>query len=63
MPLLLIIELVLHTVILAFGVAAIKGCHWAAIVFVVVLVTMIVADAIILVTAIRNGNDVRRWNL
>ena len=63
MPLLLIIELVLHTVLLAFGAMAIKGCHWAAIVFYVVLILMIVVDAIILVAAVRNGKDVGRWKL
>lgn len=63
MPLLLIIELVLHTILLALGIAAIKGCHWAAVVFIVVMIALILVDAIILVSAVRNGNDVRRWTL
>ena len=63
MPLLLIIELMLHIVLLLFGVGVVKGLHWATIAFFVMLATMILVDAIILVSAIRNGKDVRRWDV
>lgn len=63
MPILLIIEAVLKAVLLALGVAAVKGCHWAYVVFLVMLAIMIVFDVVLAVVAIRAGKDVRRWNL
>ena len=63
MPLLLIIELLLHVLLLVLGIGTIKGSHFATIAFFVMLATMIVVDAIILVSAIRNGKDVRRWDV
>lgn len=63
MPLLLIIELLLHVLLLVLGIGTIKGFHFATIAFFVLLALMIMVDAIILITAIRNGNDVRRWDL
>lgn len=63
MPILLTIEAVLKAVLLALGVAAVKGCHWAFVVFIVVLAIMIVFDVVLAVVAIRAGKDVRRWNL
>ena len=63
MPILLIIEAVLKAVLLALGVAAVKGCHWAYVVFLVMLAIMIVFDVVFAVVAIRAGKDVRRWNL
>ena len=63
MPLLLIIELLLHVLLLVLGIGTIKGSHFATIAFFVLLALMIMVDAIILITAIRNGNDVRRWDL
>lgn len=53
----------LHIVLLLFGVGVVKGLHWATIAFFVMLATMILVDAIILVSAIRNGKDVRRWDV
>ena len=63
MPILLIIEAVLKAVLLALGVAAVKGCHWAYVVFLVMLVLMIVVDAVLVVVAIRAGKDIGRWRL
>ena len=63
MPILLIIEAVLKAVLLALGVAAVKGCHWAYVVFLVILVLMIVVDAVLVVVAIRAGKDIGRWRL
>ena len=63
MPILLIIEAVLKAVLIALGVAAVKGCHWAYVVFLVMLGLMIAFDAVLAVVAIRAGKDVRRWNL
>ena len=63
MPILIIIEAVLKAVLIALGVAAVKGGHWAFVVFLVMLAVMIVFDVVLAVTAIRAGKDVRRWNL
>lgn len=63
MPILLIIEAVLKAVLLALGVAAVKGCHWAYVVFLVMLVLMIVVDVVLVVAAIRAGKDIGRWRL
>ncbi len=63
MPLLLIIGLVLKAILTVLAVATVRGCHWAAIALLVMLGVMLVVDAIILIAAVRNGNDVRRWNL
>ena len=63
MPILLIIEAVLKAVLLALGVAAVKGCHWAYVVFLVMLVLMIVGDVVLVVAAIRAGKDIGRWRL
>jgi hypothetical protein len=63
MPILLIIEAVLKAVLLALGVAAVKGCHWAYVVFLVLLGLMIIVDVVLLVAAIRAGKDIGRWRL
>jgi len=63
MPVLLIVEAILHTVLLILGVAAFRGCRWAFIVFLVMLGLMIVIDVLIAIVAIRNGKDVGRWKL
>lgn len=63
MPILLTIEAVLKAALLALGVAAVKGCHWAFVVFLIMLAVMIVFDVVLAVVAIRAGKDVRRWNL
>lgn len=63
MPLLLIIELVLKAILIALAVATVKGCHWTGIALLVMLGVMLVVDAIILIAAVRNGKDIRRWSL
>jgi len=63
MPILLIIEAVLKSVLLALGVAAVKGCHWAFIVFLVLMGLMIIVDVVLVVAAIRAGKDIGRWRL
>lgn len=63
MPIFLIIEAVLKAVLLALGVAAVKGCHWAYVVFLVLLGLMIIVDVVLLVAAIRAGKDIGRWRL
>lgn len=63
MPIFLIKEAVLKAVLLALGVAAVKGCHWAYVVFLVLLGLMIIVDVVLLVAAIRAGKDIGRWRL
>lgn len=63
MPILLIIEAVLKTVLLALGVAAVKGCRWAYVVFLVLMGLMIIVDVVLLVAAIRAGKDIGRRRL
>lgn len=63
MPIFLIIEAVLKAVLLALGVAAVKGCHWAYVVFLVLLGLMIIVDVVLVVAAIRAGKDIGRWRL
>lgn len=63
MPALILIEAFLKAVLLALGVAAVKGCHWAFVVLVILLVIMIVFDVVIGIAAIRFGKDSRRWEL
>lgn len=60
MPILLIIEAVLKAVLIALGVAAVKGCHWAFVVFLIMLGLMIVFDVVLAVNAIHVGKDIRR---
>ena len=63
MPAILIIEAVLKAAVLALGVAAQRGCHWAFVVFLTLMGLMIVFDAVIGIAAIRFGKDSRRWEL
>ena len=63
MPLLLIIEALLKIVLLALGWAAVEGCHWAFIVFLVMLGLMIVFDIVMAFVAVRAGKDIGRWRL
>lgn len=63
MPIFLIIEAVLKAVLLALGVAAVKGCHWAYVVFLVLLGLIIIVDVVLVVAAIRAGKDIGRWRL
>lgn len=63
MPIFLIIETVWKAVLLALGVAAVNGCHWAYVVFLVLLGLMIIVDVVLVVAAIRAGKDIGRWRL
>lgn len=63
MPIFLIIEAVFKAVLLALGVAAVKGCHWAYVVFLVLLGLMIIVDVVLVVAAIRAGKEIGRWRL
>ena len=60
MFILLIIEAVLKAALLALGVAAVRGCHWAFVVFIVVLAIMIAFDAVLAMVAIRAEKDIAR---
>ena len=63
MPLLLIIEALLKIVLFALGWAAVEGCRWAFIVFLVMLGLMIVFDIVMAFVAVRVGKDIGRWRL
>ena len=60
MFILLIREAVLKAALLALGVAAVRGCHWAFVVFIVVLAIMIAFDAVLAMVAIRAEKDIAR---
>jgi len=61
--LLLFFEAILKAVLLTLGIMAVKGTHWALVTFIVLLVVLILVDLVVGIVAIRNGKDVKRWEL